>query len=113
MAPRLTRKGNQQAARPAVSSVPAQSAPQAPPKALSAEAQAALKALASLQAEALKASRWVGTAFAQDARAMHYGDRQAEPIHGHATPDEARALVEEGVEIAPLLFPVAPPDKIN
>jgi len=55
----------------------------------------------------------VGTAFAQDARAMHYGDRQAEPIHGHATPDEARALVEEGVEIAPLLFPVAPPDKIN
>ena len=113
MAPRLTRKGNQQAVRSAVSSMPAQSAPQAPPQALSAEAQAALKALASLQAEALKASRWVGTAFAQDARAMHYGDRQAEPIHGHATPDEARALVEEGVEIAPLLFPVAPPDKIN
>lgn len=107
MAPRLTRKGNQQG------SPPAAKAKENPPPALSKEAQAALRALATLQAEALKSSRWVGKNFAQNARAMHYGDREAEPIHGQATVEEARSLAEEGVEIAPILFPVAPPEDIN
>jgi len=111
MAPRLTRKGNQQVAPVAAPAPPAQA--MTAPRPLSAEAQAALRALATMQAEALKSSRWVGRSFAQDARAMHYGDRQAEPIHGQATPEETRALVEEGVEIAPVLFPLAPPDEIN
>jgi hypothetical protein len=104
MAPRLTRKGNQQVAAPA-------SPP--PPAPLPPEALAALRALATHQAEALKASRWVGDGFADKARAMHYGDQKAEPIHGHTTPGEARDLIEEGVEIAPVLFPLAPPDEIN
>lgn len=103
MAPRLTRKGNQQA--PAA-------APQ-PPAPLPPEAVAALGALAARQAEALKTSRWVGEDFARDARAMHYGDKQVEAIHGQATPVQARELIEEGVEIALVLFPVAPPDEIN
>lgn len=107
MAPRLTRKGNQQ------SEVAAVKAPAAAPVPLSPEAQTALRALASLQAEALKASRWVGDSFADNARAMHYGDKQAEPIHGKATPEQARDLIEEGVAVAPVLFPVAPPEEIN
>ncbi len=33
-----------------------------------------------------------------EARKMHYGDIEHRPIYGEASPDEARALIEEGVE---------------
>ena len=44
---------------------------------------------------------------------MHYGERDHEPIHGQATADEARDLIEEGIAVAPLLVPVIPPDQAN
>jgi len=110
MAPRLTRKGNQvEAPKP---SAPPQASQPLPPAA-AAKLQAAMQAIATAQAEALKSSTWVGKNFAADARAMHYGDKEAAPIHGQTNPAEAKALIEEGVEIAPILFPVAPPDAIN
>ena len=37
------------------------------------EAVKLMQAMAVMQAEALKKSRWVGGSFAEDARAMHYG----------------------------------------
>jgi len=42
---------------------------------------------------------------------MHQGDTEERMIHGEAKPDEARALIEEGIPIAPL--PFLPPDKAN
>jgi hypothetical protein len=114
-APNLGRKGNQVSA----SVAPVQHAPvqQAPARQanlpLPPEAVAVLQTIAKMQAEALKTSTWVGDRFADDARAMHYGEKDVAPIHGQTTPEEARALVEEGVEIAPILFPVAPPGKAN
>lgn len=75
--------------------------------------KAALAAIASAQAEALKTSTWVGGKFAETARSMHAGDVAEAPIHGQATRAEAKALVEEGVPVAPLLVPVAPPDAVN
>jgi hypothetical protein len=74
---------------------------------------AAMRAMAAIQAEAIKQSRWVGEHFAEESRAMHYGERDQATIHGQATRDEAEALVEEGIAIAPLLFPVAAPDELN
>jgi hypothetical protein len=113
-APNLARKGNQLPEpvrrQPAPVATPA---PQPAPPPLPPEAVAALQAIARIQAETLKSSTWVGENFADDARAMHYGEKDQAPIHGQATPDEARALIEEGVEIAPILFPVAPPDDLN
>lgn len=109
MAPNLGRKGNQLP-------VPARAAKAEPAQAVAGlpePARAALLALARLQAEALKESRWVGKSFAEDARAMHYGEKDHEVIHGQATLDEARALAEEGVPVAPLLIPVAPPGEVN
>jgi hypothetical protein len=44
----------------------------------------------------------VGPAFPEEARRMHYGETPARPIYGEATRDEAQALVEEGIEVAPL-----------
>jgi hypothetical protein len=77
------------------------------------EAAEALGKLAAMQAEALKSSTWVGGDFPERSREMHYGEREAQAIHGQATADEARALVEEGITVAPLVFPVAPPDELN
>ncbi|KUR77011.1 DUF1178 family protein [Novosphingobium sp. FSW06-99] len=112
-APNLGRKANQRPDR-APKNLPAAPAPaQAANVPLPPEAIAALRTIAQMQAEALKSSTWVGNKFTDQARAMHYGETDPAPIHGQATPEEARALVEEGVEIAPILFPVAPPGKAN
>lgn len=75
--------------------------------------KAAIAALASAQAEALKTSTWVGGKFAEQARAMHAGDTPEAPIHGQATRAEAKALVEDGIPVAPLVVPVVPPDAVN
>ncbi len=72
-----------------------------------------MQALAKAQAEALAGSEWVGRKFADKARAMHYGEVDAKPIHGEVAAEEARSLVEEGVEVAPLIFPVVPPEAQN
>ena len=73
----------------------------------------AVRALASAQANALKNSTWVGERFADESRAMHYGERDQATIHGQATPEQAIALAEEGITVSPLPFPVAPPDEVN
>ena len=110
MAPAVPAKGNSRSEP--VHAAPEASQPMAntpmPP-----EVQKALAALAKAQAEALKKSTWVGDKFAEESRAMHYGERDEAPIHGQASLAEAKALIEEGVPVAPLPFPVAPPDKLN
>lgn len=116
MAPHVGRKGNQvqvAAARAPVAAEPAQPASQSVAGGIPAEAAAMLRAMAAMQAEALKSSTWVGDRFAEDVRAMHYGEKDAALIHGQATPDDARELIEEGIEIAPVLFPVVPPERAN
>ena len=105
MAPNIAPKGNQR--REAAPAPPADAPPS--PEAI----KAAMTALAQMQARALEKSHWVGAAFADKARAMHLGEVPAAPIHGQTTPDEARALIEEGVPVAPLPLPVVPPDQCN
>jgi hypothetical protein len=103
MAPAVPMKGNRQpeAKQPVAGG------------ALPPEAAAMMHKLAELQAEALKSSTWVGDGFAEQSRAIHYGEREAAQIHGQATPDEARELHDEGIAVMPLLFPVAAPDELN
>jgi len=45
---------------------------------------------------------YVGEKFAEEARRIHYGETEKRDIFGETTLDEARELLEEGVEIAPL-----------
>ena len=49
----------------------------------------------------------VGSRFAEEARRMHYGEVEERPIRGQATPVEARALRDEGIEVAALPMPAA------
>ena len=44
---------------------------------------------------------------------MFYGEKDKAAIHGEVSAEEARDLLEEGVPVAPLLFPVAPPEELN
>lgn len=77
------------------------------------EVAEAFKALAEAQAKALAKSEWVGDRFAAEVRSMHYGETEEKQVHGRATKDDAAALIEEGIAVAPLLVPVHRPDKLN
>ena len=44
----------------------------------------------------------VGAAFPEEARKIHDGESEARPIRGQASWEEARALIEDGVEIMPI-----------
>ena len=72
-----------------------------------------MTALAKAQAEALSGSEWVGDKFADRARSMHLGEEEPGKIHGQATAEEARSLIDEGVAFAPLPLPVVPPSQVN
>lgn len=72
-----------------------------------------LERLAAAQAEMLKTSEWVGDDFAETARAMHNGERDPGPVHGRASLQDAKSLVEDGIPIAPLPLPVVPPTQVN
>jgi len=72
-----------------------------------------LARLAAMQAELLKGSRWVGDQFADTARAMHSGEIEREQVHGNATLEQAKSLVDEGISVAPLPLPVTPPTQVN
>jgi hypothetical protein len=49
----------------------------------------------------------VGEHFAEEARKMHYGETGERAIRGQTTVEEARALLDEGIDILPLLLPQA------
>lgn len=114
MAPAVSAKGN---SRPDPAPVPVASRaePMAPVMNVADQAkmQALVDALAQAQQKALEGSTWVGRSFAEQARAMHYGEQDRASIHGDVAPAEARALIDEGVEVAPLPFPVLPPHAKN
>lgn len=70
------------------------------------------KALAQIKALAEKVrenAEYVGDKFADEARKIHFGEVKARGIYGEATPEEAKDLVEDGVEFMPL--PVLPDDR--
>ena len=114
MAPRIGAKSNQ---RTGTYSLPAPAPTTKEPAegpALTPELmRRALAEIAAKQAELLPRSRWVGRDFADAARAMHEGRAREDLIHGQASPDEARALHEDGIGAMPLLVPIAPPEAIN
>ena len=62
------------------------------------------KALAKLKAEIEKNSDYVGVNFVSEARAMHDGEQPTRSIYGEARPEEAKALIEDGIRVAPLPF---------
>lgn len=71
---------------------------------LSQPANAAEKAIAALRRKVEENSDYVGKNFASEARAIHEGAAPERPIYGEARAEDARALIEDGVPVAPLPF---------
>lgn len=67
--------------------------------------------IAEMRKEVEANSEYVGMEFTAKARAMHAGEAEAKPIYGEAKPEEAKALLEEGVPVLPL--PFTPKRKMN
>ncbi|MCU0985308.1 MAG: DUF1178 family protein [Acetobacteraceae bacterium] len=80
---------------------PVAAPPPAPPVAAKAAAgpipAQMVAALQRLRAEIEKNCDYVGPRFAEEARKIHEGEAEARGIYGEATPEEAKALKEEGI----------------
>lgn len=61
-------------------------------------------ALAEMRRKIEATSDYVGMNFAAEARAIHEGEAPERSIYGEARPEEARALLEDGIPVAPLPF---------
>ncbi len=71
----------------------------------------ATRKLAELRRKVEENADYVGKDFAREAREIHDGTQPGRAIYGEARPEEARALLEEGVPVLPL--PFAPRRKTN
>jgi hypothetical protein len=72
------------------------------PQPLSAPASPAEQALRELRTKIEATATDVGKNFVSEARKMHAGDLPERPIYGEAKIEEARALIEDGIPVAPL-----------
>jgi hypothetical protein len=110
MAPRIVSKKGRDKAAPSPAPVAPAEAPAAESTPLLMAQERELRAkLKELRDHIVKNADNVGERFPNEARKMHYGDIEHRPIYGEASPDEARALIDEGVEVSPL--PVLPDDR--
>jgi hypothetical protein len=73
-----------------------------PEPTLTGPASPAEQALAELRRRIEEQSEDVGRDFAREARRIHEGLARERAIIGEARPSEARALVEDGIPVAPL-----------
>lgn len=76
--------------------------------AVSPEQRAVLRRMRALRDEMLKTSDYVGPKFAEEARRLHEEDAPKRGIHGEASPDEVKSLLEDGIDVLPI--PVLPDD---
>ena len=64
------------------------------------------EALKALRKHVEENSTYVGGNFAAEARKIHLGEAPDRLIHGEAKPEEAKALIDDGIPVAPLpIFP--------
>jgi hypothetical protein len=108
MAPQIVSKKGRDTAAPAPAASTEVAAPASTPLMMAQERELRAK-LKELRDHIVKNADNVGERFPNEARKMHYGDIDHRPIYGEASPEEARSLIDEGVEVSPL--PVLPEDR--
>jgi len=112
MAPRIVGKKGREATAPEAAAAQAPStettAKGSTPLLMAQELELRAK-IRELRDHIVKNADNVGERFPNEARKMHYGDIEHRPIYGEASPEEARSLIDEGVEVSPL--PVLPDDR--
>jgi hypothetical protein len=117
MAPSIGRGARKANAAPPAEIAPETTAPEIPspaeiktPLAMVSPREREFRAkLKELRDHLTKNADNVGAKFPEEARKMHYGEAEHRSIYGEASPQEARELLEEGVELHPL--PVLPDER--
>ena len=107
MAPRIARKGKSKSAPEPVTAPNEDTSSTS--LVMAPQERELLSKLRELRDHVLKNADDVGNKFPEEARKMHYGDIEQRAIYGEATADEARSLVDEGIDVAAL--PVLPDDR--
>src|SRR5262249_49962111 len=64
--------------------------------------QALIQTMRELRRQVTEHADYVGDRFAEEARKIHYKEIEARGIYGEATTEEAKKLIEEGIEFQPL-----------
>ncbi|WP_298378297.1 DUF1178 family protein [uncultured Bradyrhizobium sp.] len=108
MAPQIVSKKGRERAQPAPAA-PVEATPTESTSLMMAQERELRSKLKELRDHIVKNADNVGDRFPNEARKMHYGDIEHRPIYGEASPEEARALIDEGVEVSPL--PTLPEDR--
>jgi hypothetical protein len=111
MTPQLARKDRGIAA-PTAQTVPEPStpAPETSPVAMMSPQEVEFRSkLRELREHLTQNADNVGPKFPEEARKMHYGEVEHRSIFGQASPEEAKALHEEGIEFHPL--PILPDER--
>ena len=100
MAPAIPRKGAVRAPAVAETAAPVVPVPAAPETAATGLPDQVRAVLQRIRAQVERNSDYVGPAFAEEARRIHRGETGKRNIHGEATPDQAEALADEGIDVA-------------
>ena len=94
MAPRIAKGTGKPVEKPAAP------LPAAAPQPAETPQTMAVKALRELRAKVEANCDYVGPAFAEEARRIHYGETEARGIYGETSDKEAAELDDEGIEFA-------------
>lgn len=105
-----SKRAAKSAAKRAVAAAAAAAQPETPAPNLQhvAAQKELIEAVRKLRDEVVSQAEYVGPRFSEEARKIHFEEAPARGIYGEATAEEARALLEDGVEVMPL--PVLPGD---
>jgi hypothetical protein len=109
MAPRISPKGARRQVALEAPAGPTEPAAPAPVAMVSPQEAEFRKKLKELRDHLVKNADNVGKRFPEEARKMHYGEIEHRSIYGEASPEEAKELIEEGVDVHPL--PILPEDR--
>lgn len=111
MAPQVKRTKRARAAEPVASEAHPAAAPEAgtPVAFMSPQERELRGKLKELREHLIANAENVGRKFPEEARRMHYGEIEHRSIYGEASPDDAKALADEGIEFHPL--PVLPDER--
>ena len=110
LAPRRRGRADKPIDMPQPSAPPAAAPePSTPVAMITPQEQEVRAKLKELRDHIVKNADNVGDHFPNEARKMHYGEIEHRPIYGEASPEEAKSLIDEGVEVSPL--PVLPEDR--
>lgn len=74
-----------------------------------AKAKELIEALREFRKQVVSSSEYVGDKFAEEARKIHYGESEERGIYGETTTDDAKELIEEGIDL--LALPALPEDR--